>query len=103
MARRESLARALLRLARPSDWAKSVFVLLPLPFALRAGASLSIGALAFGVAAFCLTASAVYVMNDLRDCERDREHRQPEHQQAAECDDQVEEPLGHRGVNPPGA
>jgi 4-hydroxybenzoate polyprenyltransferase len=74
MARRESLARALLRLARPSDWAKSVFVLLPLPFALRAGASLSIEALALGVAAFCLTASAVYVMNDLRDAESDRQH-----------------------------
>jgi 4-hydroxybenzoate polyprenyltransferase len=71
---RESLAAALLRLARPRDWAKSVFVLLPVPFALRAGSALSVEALALGIAAFCLTASGVYVMNDLRDAEADRQH-----------------------------
>lgn len=71
---RESLPAALLRLARPRDWAKSVFILLPLPFALRAGASLSATALALGIAAFCLTASSVYVMNDLRDAQADRLH-----------------------------
>lgn len=74
MSGRESLPAALLRLARPRDWAKSVFILLPLPFALRAGASLSAAALALGIAAFCLVASGVYVMNDLRDAEADRRH-----------------------------
>ncbi len=64
----------LIRLARPYDWAKSVFVLLPVPFALRAGASLSIGIFAVGVAAFSLVASGVYVLNDLRDVEADRAH-----------------------------
>jgi len=64
----------LVRLARPRDWAKSVFVLLPVPFALRAGASLAIADLALGVAAFCVTASGVYVLNDLRDAEADRSH-----------------------------
>lgn len=80
---RESLAAALLRLARPRDWAKSVFVLLPLPFALRAGASLSAPALALGIAAFCLTASGVYVMNDLRDAEADRQHPRKKHRPIA--------------------
>ena len=64
----------LIRLARPRDWAKSVFVLLPLPFAWRAGAQLSAQSLALGVIAFCATASAVYVLNDLRDAEADRAH-----------------------------
>jgi 4-hydroxybenzoate polyprenyltransferase len=64
----------LIQLARPRDWAKSVFVLLPLPFALRAGATLDPLALALGVAAFCLTASAVYVGNDVRDADADRAH-----------------------------
>jgi len=49
-------------------------VLLPVPFALRAGASLSLANLALGVAAFCVTASGVYVLNDLRDAEADRAH-----------------------------
>src|SRR5262249_12265372 len=73
-ARMPRLALDLVRLARPYDWAKSVFVLLPVPFALRAGASLSLGTFALGVAAFSLVASGVYVLNDLRDVEADRAH-----------------------------
>lgn len=69
-----SLVADLVRLARPRDWAKSVFVLLPLPFALRAGAQLSLRDFALGVAAFCVTASGVYVWNDLRDADADRAH-----------------------------
>ena len=68
------MIQALIRLARPRDWAKSVFVLLPVPFAWRAGATFSVRDLAIGVLAFCATASAVYVMNDLRDAEADRAH-----------------------------
>ncbi len=64
------------RLARPRDWAKSVFVLLPVPFAVRAGARLEPIELGLGVLAFCLTSSAVYVFNDLRDVEADRAHPQ---------------------------
>jgi 4-hydroxybenzoate polyprenyltransferase len=73
-ARMPTLVADLVRLARPSDWVKSVFVLLPVPFALRAGATLSIGTFALGVAAFCLVASGVYALNDLRDVEADRAH-----------------------------
>jgi 4-hydroxybenzoate polyprenyltransferase len=68
------MLRDLIRLARPRDWTKSVFVLLPLPFAWRAGAHFSVRDVALGVFAFCLTASAVYVLNDLRDAAADRAH-----------------------------
>ena len=68
------MVRELVRLARPRDWSKSVFVLLPVPFAWRAGAVISLRDLALGVLAFCATSSAVYVMNDLRDVEADRAH-----------------------------
>ena len=67
---------ALVRLARPRDWAKAVFIVLPLPFALRAGARIDPATLAIGIAAFCITASGVYVLNDLRDAEADRAHPQ---------------------------
>jgi 4-hydroxybenzoate polyprenyltransferase len=73
-ARMTKLVADLIRLARPRDWAKSVFVMLPLPFAIRAGATLSPSVVALGVAAFCVTASGVYVLNDLRDAEADRAH-----------------------------
>lgn len=62
----------LVRLARPKDWLKNVFVLMPLPFALASGASLDVAALAIGIAGMCLVSSAVYALNDVLDAERDR-------------------------------
>jgi decaprenyl-phosphate phosphoribosyltransferase len=66
--------RALVRLARPRDWAKAVFVLLPLPFAARAGSSIDLASVGLGVVGFCLTSSAMYAFNDVRDAEVDRAH-----------------------------
>lgn len=66
--------RGLLRTMRPKQWTKNAFVLAPLVFdgklfqpemALRAG-------IAF--LAFCLASSAVYILNDLVDLEKDRRH-----------------------------
>jgi 4-hydroxybenzoate polyprenyltransferase len=57
---------------RPHHWVKSVFVLLPLPFALAAGSRLDLPVLAAGIAGFCLLSSAAYAFNDLRDAEADR-------------------------------
>jgi 4-hydroxybenzoate polyprenyltransferase len=59
---------------RPAQWAKNLFVLAPLVFGgllLDAGA-VTRGLLALG--AFCVAASAVYLVNDLRDREEDRNH-----------------------------
>jgi 4-hydroxybenzoate polyprenyltransferase len=64
----------LIRLARPKHWIKNVFVLLPVPFALAAGAKLSPVAFLLGLAGFCLVNSAVYTLNDLCDAETDRLH-----------------------------
>lgn len=64
----------LLRAARPHQWVKNLFVLLPIVFA---GSLLDLGALlraSLAFVAFCFAASAVYVQNDLRDVEADRLH-----------------------------
>jgi 4-hydroxybenzoate polyprenyltransferase len=59
---------------RPHQWVKNIFVLAPLVFAqelLHVERALS--ALA-GMGLFCLTSSAVYILNDLKDVEADRAH-----------------------------
>jgi 4-hydroxybenzoate polyprenyltransferase len=71
---RLAMAKGLLRSARPTDWVKNVFVLIPIPFAVAAGAQLRAIPLALGVLAFCLVNSAVYTLNDLCDMEADRIH-----------------------------
>lgn len=62
------------RLIRPRQWIKNGFVLAP---ALFAGVFTDGGAVLRAFAAailFCLTASAIYVLNDLADAPRDRQH-----------------------------
>jgi len=64
----------LVRSLRPAQWAKNTFVLAPLVFA---GGLVAPGALARALAAFatfCAASSAVYLVNDLRDREQDRNH-----------------------------
>lgn len=69
------MLKHLVRLARPRDWAKSVFILLPVPFALRAGqGQLDPLLFATGVLGFCLASSGVYAFNDVRDAASDRLH-----------------------------
>jgi 4-hydroxybenzoate polyprenyltransferase len=65
-------ASDLVRLARPLEWLKNVFVLMPAPFAIAAGASPDPGAYALGLAGFCLVTSGVYALNDVFDVEFDR-------------------------------
>ena len=64
----------MLRLLRPRQWIKNLLLLAALVFArqLFVPRSLALAALAF--VAFCLASSSVYVVNDLVDVERDREH-----------------------------
>lgn len=62
------------QLLRPSQWAKNTVVFAALIFSKHLfvwGDALRVLA-AFGC--FCVVASGAYVMNDLRDCERDRQH-----------------------------
>lgn len=73
---------AWLRLIRPGDWTKNVFVLVPLIFWLpgegRAEgappASDLIGGVLWMFAAFCLSASGFYAINDAIDARSDRLH-----------------------------
>lgn len=67
-------ALQLIRLARPRQWVKNAFVLMPVPFALAASAPLAPRALLAGLIGFSLVSSAVYVFNDLRDADQDRLH-----------------------------
>jgi 4-hydroxybenzoate polyprenyltransferase len=69
-----TLLSALLELARPKHWVKNVFVLMPVPFALAAGATIDPRSFFLGVAGFCLGNSAVYAFNDAFDVELDRNH-----------------------------
>ncbi|MGA9421799.1 MAG: UbiA prenyltransferase family protein, partial [Rhodanobacteraceae bacterium] len=67
-------ARALIDLARPAQWIKNGFVLLPVIFAQALfDARALVGAL-LATLAFCLASSAVYAGNDAVDAERDRRH-----------------------------
>ncbi len=68
------MIRALLVSMRPVQWAKNVFVLAAPLFGKRLfdGADLLLVALAF--AAFSVVSSGVYLLNDILDRQRDREH-----------------------------
>lgn len=63
-----------LKSMRPHQWVKNVFVAAPLVFSQRVGdAEASLRTLA-AFAIFCLLSSAVYLVNDLVDVEKDRAH-----------------------------
>lgn len=73
-ARPGQVARALLELARPEQWIKNGFVLLPLIFGHAAFDPTALRGALIAMLAFCLASSAVYAGNDLIDVERDRRH-----------------------------
>ncbi len=62
------------KLARPLQWVKNTFVLPGLIFGHALDDPEKVTAALLATLAFCLMSSAVYVMNDLFDRERDREH-----------------------------
>ena len=61
----------MLRALRPYQWSKNALVFLPM---LAAHDLTAIQAVILTFLSFCLTASAVYVINDLLDLEADRAH-----------------------------
>jgi 4-hydroxybenzoate polyprenyltransferase len=67
-------ALALLRLMRPQQWVKNLLVYLALIFARRVTDLPAIGRATVAFCAFCLAASAIYILNDLMDRDRDRSH-----------------------------
>ena len=63
-----------IRLVRPAQWVKNLFVLAPLLFSGRATEPEAVIAALLSLLAFCLLASAVYSFNDVADRESDRAH-----------------------------
>jgi 4-hydroxybenzoate polyprenyltransferase len=66
--------REVIILLRPEHWVKNLFVFIPAFFAARLSEPEVLGNAILGFWAFCLMASAVYVMNDLVDAPQDRNH-----------------------------
>ena len=69
-----SMLPSLLRALRPQQWVKNLFVLAPAVFAHRLGETDAQVRSLLAFAAFCAAASAVYLVNDVRDREADRNH-----------------------------
>lgn len=70
----KSVLLGLLKLMRPKQWAKNVFVFAPLMFT---GLFFDVAAISqtlIAFALFSLAASATYIVNDLQDIEQDRKH-----------------------------
>ncbi len=69
-----TIPAALLKLARPKQWAKNLLVFAALIFA---GKTTDFGAIVDALIAFvamCMVSSATYVANDIADADRDRNH-----------------------------
>ncbi len=67
-------AKALITLMRPKQWIKNGFVLAPLLFT---GSFLDVVAIKHALIAallFCIASSATYIVNDIQDIARDRQH-----------------------------
>lgn len=64
----------MLRLIRPKQWLKNVFVLLPVFFGGQLTNWQSLSAALVAMVAFSLTASSVYCFNDIIDVQADRRH-----------------------------
>jgi 4-hydroxybenzoate polyprenyltransferase len=74
---------ALLRACRPHQWIKNLFVAAPLVFARRIDDPRAAVRAVIALACFCLLSSAVYLVNDLVDVERDRAHPLKRHRPIA--------------------
>lgn len=66
--------QGLLKLMRPKQWVKNIFVLAPLFFSGELSKPASVRGALTATALFCIASSATYILNDLNDIERDRLH-----------------------------
>ncbi len=63
-----------IKLLRPKDWAKNLFLIVPSFFAGQFFVPSRIPNILEGFIAFCFFASGIYIINDYRDIEDDRKH-----------------------------
>lgn len=66
--------KGLIKLIRPKQWVKNSFVFAPLIFSGLFLNWSSIESTIYAALLFCLAASAVYIVNDLKDIEKDKAH-----------------------------
>lgn len=71
---RQSSLPAVVRAARPRQWVKNLLVLAAPALAGRMGELDVLGNSATAFVSFCLAASGIYLINDVRDVEEDRAH-----------------------------
>ena len=64
----------LIKLMRPHQYIKNLFIFLPLFFALKITDTALLTNAVIAFIAFSLTASAIYILNDYHDIEEDRQH-----------------------------
>jgi 4-hydroxybenzoate polyprenyltransferase len=68
------MLKAILKTMRPRQWTKNVFVLAALVFDRQLFTLDSVLRSVGGMLLFCLLSSSVYIINDIRDVESDRQH-----------------------------
>jgi 4-hydroxybenzoate polyprenyltransferase len=66
--------RALIEAMRPKQWAKNIFIFAPLVFDQKLFHPTYLARTVAGFVLLCLISGAVYLMNDLVDAEKDRQH-----------------------------
>ncbi len=66
--------KALIEAMRPKQWAKNIFIFAPLVFDQKLFHPLYLARTVAGFVLLCLISGAVYLMNDLVDAEKDRQH-----------------------------
>ena len=74
---------ALIKTMRPRQWFKNVFVFAPLIFDEKLDDPLYVGQTIAGFLLLCLTSGTVYIINDLADIEKDRNHPKKRHRPLA--------------------
>jgi decaprenyl-phosphate phosphoribosyltransferase len=63
-----------LKLLRPKDWAKNLYLFVPMFFSGEVFNVTKLMSVFYGFIAFSFTASSIYILNDYRDREDDRKH-----------------------------
>ena len=66
--------KALIEAMRPKQWAKNIFIFAPLVFDQKLFHPTYLARTVAGLVLLCLVSGAVYLMNDLVDVEKDRQH-----------------------------
>jgi 4-hydroxybenzoate polyprenyltransferase len=80
---RRSTGAALLVAMRPQEWVKNLLVFAGLVFSRQFDEAEPLAAALLTFVAFCAVSSAGYLLNDLRDLELDRRHREKRHRPIA--------------------